>query len=202
MQWHVNDCHNRVTLSIREFLTKLLALTRQYRPMPELRAQLVTLKKTLPIPPPTYNKADAWVSLVTLEDIARSLWPRKRPTDFRRSDHLHPGLRHAVHAGLSLMLRLWTYIPYRQRNMREMQLGYNLHKDPQGTWRLTFRGEQLKIAYKRGRPNVFDLPFPPKLVPLLEDYLITWRPLLLAKAAHPNTHVFLTRTAIPIRSTL
>ena len=95
------------------------------------------------------------------------------------------------------MLRLWTYIPYRQRNMREMQLGAHLHKDPQGSWRITFRGEQLKIASKRGRTNVFDLPFPPTLVPLLEDYLATWRPLLLAKASHPDTHVFLTRFGNP-----
>ena len=197
VQWHVNDCHQRVTRTIRDFLTLLLALTRQYRPMPEFRAQLATLKKTLPVPPPTYNKADAWVSLATLEEIARSLWPRKKPTDFPTHNSHYPGLRSAVQASISLMLRLWTYIPYRQRNMREMQLGDHLHKDPQGTWRLTFRGEELKVATKRGRPNVFDLPFPEKLVPLLEDYLAIWRPLLLAKASHPDNHVFLTQHGTP-----
>ena len=197
VQWHVNDCHHKVTRTIHDFLKDLLALTRQYRPLPELRTQLITLKKTLPVPPPTYNKDDAWVSLATLENVARSLWPRKKPTDFSRSRARHPGLSHALRAGISLMLRLWTYIPYRQRNMREMQLGEHLHKDPQGAWRITFRGEQLKVATKRGRANVFDLPFPETLVPLLEDYLATWRPVLLTKASHPDNHVFLTYHGTP-----
>ena len=51
VHWHVNDCHHRVTHTIQRFLTFLLALTRQYRPMPELRAQLATLQKTLPDSP-------------------------------------------------------------------------------------------------------------------------------------------------------
>ena len=95
------------------------------------------------------------------------------------------------------MLRLWTYRPYRQRNMREMQLGDNLYKDAHGTWRITFRGEQLKVATKRGRPNVFDLPFPQTLIPVLEEYLNVWRPLLLSKASQPSSHVFLTRYGNP-----
>ena len=164
--------------------------------MPELRAQLLTLKKTLPVPPPAYNKDDAWVSLATLDEIGRTVWPRKSPQDIRQDSHI-PGLVHASRAGLSLMLRLWTYIPYRQRNMREMQLGEHLHKDRDGQWRITFRGEQLKIATKRGRTNVFDLPFPETLVPLLEDYLATWRPILLTKASHPENHVFLTKHGNP-----
>jgi integrase len=78
-----------------------------------------------------------------------------------------------------------------------MRLGDNLSKDGNRDWRITFRGEQLKVATKRGKTNVFDLPFPPTLVPLLEDYLATWRPILLARAGHPDTHVFLTRHGTP-----
>ncbi|HEY5869743.1 MAG TPA: hypothetical protein VI542_29955 [Candidatus Tectomicrobia bacterium] len=200
VHWHVNDCHQRATHAIHCFLVHLLALTRQYRPLPDLRAQLATLKKTIPVPPPVYNKADAWVSLATLEAVARALWPRKKPTDFAADRTArHPGLKHAGYAGLSLMLRLWIYIPYRQRNMREMQLGEHLSRDAQGTWRLTFRGEQLKIALKKGRPNVFDLPFPATLVPVLEDYLTTWRPILCAVSARPENHVFLTQHGQPYR---
>ena len=95
------------------------------------------------------------------------------------------------------MFQLWTYIPYRQRNMREMQLDENLRKDAQGSWSITFRGEQLKIATKRGKINVFHLPFPHKLVPILEEYLKTWRPLLLQRALEPSPYVFLTQNGTP-----
>jgi site-specific recombinase XerD len=93
------------------------------------------------------------------------------------------------------MLLLWTYIPYRQRNMREMRLGENLYKDSQGHWRIRFQGEQLKIARKRGQNNIYDLQFPPTLVPVLEEYLVTWRPILLNRASDPEKehHIFLTQ---------
>jgi hypothetical protein len=198
VHWHVNDYHHRTTAFIRNFLKDLHALIRQYRPNEELCAKVLALKKTLPVPSPCYDKTDAWVSLSTLDEIGRSLWPRKQPHEIRRDkDKQHPGMHSAVRAGIALMLQLWTRIPYRQRNMREMRLGDNLHKDGQGRWRLTFRGEQLKIASKRGQTNVFALPFPPSLVPLLEDYLTLWRPIILAKVGHPDTHVFLTQFGTP-----
>lgn len=200
VHWHVNICHQRSTLTIREFLSQLLALTNQYRLLPELRAQLATLRKTIPAPTPIFNKADAWVPLATLAEIGLALWPKKQPKDLPHPNIPHAGSRYAARAGLSLMFQLWTFIPYRQRNIREMRLGTNLRKDTHGIWRLTFRGEQLKIATKRGQTNVFDLPFPDKLVPLLEDYLSTWRPILLAKASHPYDHVFLTWRGAPYQS--
>src|SRR5215471_4879024 len=152
------------------FLQRLLALTNQYHPLPELREQLRALFKAVPFPGPTYNKEDAWVPLSTIEEIGRALWPRKQPHELRQ-DNKNPGRNTALHAGYSLIFRLWTYIPYRSRNIREMQLNENLHKKADGCWWITFRGEQLKVASKRGRPNIFDLPFPPALVPLLEAYL-------------------------------
>jgi site-specific recombinase XerC len=196
VHWHINEVHHRTTRTIHYFLTKLLALTRQYRLEPEFRSQLTTLKKTLPTPYPVYNKDDAWVSLATLAEIGRALWPQKQPHTLPQGAR-HPGLRSAVQAGLSLMFQLWYYIPYRQRNMREMQLDENLHKDAQGYWWITFRGEQLKVATKRGQINVFNLPFPDKLVPLLEEYLKTWRPLLLQRALQPSLYVFLTQNGTP-----
>jgi hypothetical protein len=205
VHWHVNELHHRPTEAIRNFLKNLLAFTRQYHPLPAFRAQVVALRKTLPLPPPRYNKKDAWVSLDTLNQIGLSLWPKKRPKDIISPHSQVPGLRYARRAGLSLMLRLWTFRPYRSRNMREMQLGENLHQDAQGLWRITFRGEQLKVATKRGQANIFDLPFPQDLVPLLEDYLDTWRPILLRgrtnrespPSLEPNPYVFLTSNATP-----
>src|SRR5262249_13006360 len=163
-------------------------LTRQYRPLLALNAQIAALKKTLPIPFPTRSKEDAWVPMTTLREVGHALWPKKHPSETRRT-----GARLAVYAGLSLMLQLWTYRPYRQRNMREMLLGKNLYKDTDGKWCITFRGEQMKVALKRGKPNVFSLSFPTALVPVLEDYLQIWRPVLVAKSPHPEKehHVFL-----------
>jgi site-specific recombinase XerD len=94
------------------------------------------------------------------------------------------------------MLRLWTFIPYRQRNMREMQRHTNLLQD-EGIWKIRFVGEQLKVAKKQGQVNHFELPFPPDLVPALETYLTTWRPILSAASHHQFSNVFLTRFGTP-----
>ena len=194
VHWHVNDRHQRPTSTIFKFMNVLLALTRQYRPNEELHARLKSLRRTLPAPSPLYDKNEAWVSLDELAQVGAAIWPRKQPPQSSSHyDAKYPGLSYATYAGLSLMLRLWTWIPYRQRNMREMLLGDNLHKDSQGQWRITFRGEQLKIGVKRGKPNIFDLPFPTDLVPVLENYLAIWRPILLSNLAHADTHVFITR---------
>jgi hypothetical protein len=99
-------------------------------------------------------------------------------------------------AGLSVIFQLWEYIPYRSRNMREMQLDTNLYRR-HGQWHLRFVGEQLKIGYKNGRLNEFDLPIPPRVVPYLETYLEVWRPLLLTHSADPNPYVLLTSTGRP-----
>jgi Phage integrase family len=201
VRWHVNDLHQRPTPAIRSFLKKILALTHQYRPNEELRTKVRALQRTIPLPPPHYDKADAWLSLATLKEVGLALYPRKQPHELRyghRKDRQQPGTYFAIRAGISLMLQLWTYIPYRQRNMREMKLEENLRK-VDGHWRITFRGDQLKVGSKRGKMNVLDLPFPPQLVPVLEDYLTIWRPILLAKADYADTHVFLTQYGTPYR---
>jgi hypothetical protein len=196
VHWHVNDFRQQPTPVIYQFLNKVLALARQYRPNKALRDQLKSLQRELPTIHPVYDKNDAWVSLADLAKVGCAIWPRKQPDQFPtwyKEHTANPGLSFAAYAGLSLMLQLWTWIPYRQRNMREMRLGDNLHQDSQGQWRITFRGEQLKISRKRGKTNIFDLPFPPELVPDLETYLTIWRPLLLRKMGHADTHVFMTR---------
>jgi hypothetical protein len=187
VHWHVNEKHRRPTVMAHEFLKSMLAFTRQYRPLPALREQLKALRRTLPKPHPTLNKSDAWVPLAELERIGQVLWPRTQPHQLESS-----GRYLALYASFSLMLRLWVYIPYRQRNMREMQLHENLYQDPQGRWRIKFAGEQLKVAVKNGQSNIFDLPFPPALVPTLENYLHTWRPLLVCDTISPTPHVFRT----------
>jgi hypothetical protein len=185
---------------IFRFLTNLLAFSHQYRPHPEFHDQLLALRRTLPKPMPIYDKKDAWVSLAELERIGLALWPkstlreiiqRQKQSGTNKERLVHAGATFARHAGLSLMLRLWTYIPYRQRNIREMKIEEHLYKDPQGKWRIRFVGEQLKVAVKKGKTNIFDLPFPLPLVPVLETYIQQWRP-ILAKITHEQyANVFL-----------
>jgi hypothetical protein len=198
IHWHVNERHHRPTRTIQHFLRCLIAFTGQYHPMPELRRQLLDLKRSLPQAAPVYNKSDAWVPCAELRRIGEAIWPQHlpqlRPSWYKA--RCCAGLTDATRAGKSLMLQLWTYIPYRQRNIREMELHRNLYKD-NGTWRIRFVGEQLKIARKRGRPNHFDLAFPPQLVQTLEEYLAIWRPIIAEITEDRFQHVFLTRWGTP-----
>jgi len=53
---------------------------------------------------------------------------------------------------------------------------------------IRFVGTELKVAQVRGTLNRYEFPFPADLVPLLEEYLQTWRPKL---ATEGDTFVFL-----------
>src|SRR5262249_31481766 len=128
------------------------------------------------------------------DSIGQALWPRKKPQDIPTN-----GTIHALRAGLSLMFRLWRYIPLRQRNIREMTLQENLYRDTNDQWRICFSGSQLQIATKRGRLNRFDSPFPSVLVSFLEEYLQTWRPILAAKTSSRYPLVFLTQYGTPYK---
>jgi hypothetical protein len=196
VHWHVNELHHRPTLAIRYHLQRFITLTKQYRPLPDVRSQLLALLRTIPQPHPLYYKEDAWVSLATLDQIGRDLWPRQA-LEALQQKRFNAGVKAAFSAGLSLMLRLWSYVPFRQRNMREMLLNHNLYQNAQGQWRLDFRGDQLKIATRRGQLNTFLEPFPQALVPVLEEYLRVWRPVLLTKAPHADDHLFLSIRGIP-----
>jgi hypothetical protein len=127
VHWHVNDLHHRPTLAIRYYLQRFITLAKQYRPLPELRSQLLALQRTIPQPHSLYFKEDAWVPLATLDEIGRQLWPRQ-PLDTLRKLPYNSGSKAAFYAGISLMLRLWTYVPFRQRNIREMRLNHNLYQ--------------------------------------------------------------------------
>jgi len=186
VDWHINTLHGKVTTKIYDALRTFKALTAQYFKDEALLEQLRTLAREIPRPVKTYNKEEVWVPLAELRKIGEAIWPAKKLADIRDG-----GAGFARDAGLSLMVQLWSNIPYRQRNMREMELGKNLYKNTDGKWVLHFAGEQLKIAQKQGKENIFELPFPPRLVPLLEQYLEIWRPVLVRKGRDSGQHVFL-----------
>jgi len=195
VDWHINTLHGKVTAKIYTALVLFKSLTAQYFKDEALLEQLRTLAREIPRPVKTYNKEDVWVPLAKLRKIGEAIWPTKKLTDVKNS-----GAQFAHDAGLSLMVQLWCNIPYRQRNMREMELGKNLYKNTDGKWTLRFAGEQLKIALKQGKENIFELPFPPRLVPLLEQYLEIWRPVLVRKGKDSGQHVFLNIHGRPYRA--
>jgi len=186
VDWHINTLHGKVTAIIYGALRTFKALTAQYFKDEALLEQLRTLAREIPRPVKTYNKEEVWVPLAELRKVGEAIWPTKKLEDIPGN-----GAGFARDAGLSLMVQLWCNIPYRQRNMREMELGKNLYKNTDGEWTLHFAGEQLKIAQKQGKENIFELAFPPRLVPLLEQYLEIWRPVLVRKGRDPSQHVFL-----------
>jgi hypothetical protein len=203
--WHVNDHHKEAVITTHIFLNALLVLTNQYRPLPELRSRIKELKRNLPNPSPLFDKNDAWVSSDELARIGQAIWPKQRSvswtTTYQRQYQV--GTVYGARAGASLILQLWKYIPFRVRNIQELQLDTNLYKDTSGTWKIRFAHEQLKVAQKRGRPNIFEVSFPPALTQVLEDYLTTWRPFLAQASGHRYRHLYLDKFGEPYcRATL
>jgi hypothetical protein len=195
VHWHVNEKHKRPTRTIKVFLTKVKALTRQYRPNTILLEQLHALDKQIPVPRPVYQKEDAWVSLHELDQVSTALWPTKTPVQLRKAYKIRMdnpkalGNHTATRAALSVMLQIWIHIPFRRRNMLEMKRDTNLYQTPEGQWRIRFSGDELKTAMKRGQLNAVDFPVPPVAIPHLMQYLETWRPLLAQ--IHHRPEVFL-----------
>jgi hypothetical protein len=191
VHWHVNVKLKRSSRTIYSFLERIITLTRQYRPQPSLHEKVRDLRRTIPKPTPVYNKDDAWVPVKQLRQIGESLWPSKLPEQLNGNGRLT-----ASQAGISLMLQLWSYIPYRQRNMREMSLEKNLYKHD-GAWRIKFASGELKVAIRRGQPNILDVSFPKRLIPQLETYLTIWRPILIKNIVPPPSEIFLNQHGRP-----
>jgi Phage integrase family len=182
--WHTNEKFQRPTITAKSFLTNLLAMTHQYRPNTALREQLKAFSKRIGKPAPVYDKLEAWVPLREIDRVGIAIWPKITAKEaVQRSKERWPGRFLASHAGLALMLRLWRWIPLRQRKMRELRPERNLYQ-AEGLWRLRFSGDELKVGRKQGRINALRAPFPLPLVPMLETYLRDWRPLLKPKTAH------------------
>lgn len=167
-------------------------------------------KSSLPTPIKVEQKDKRWLSLDQLERVGRSIYP----LNARRVQELSASTRNdldrclknrrthnrtfrgfAYNVMQSLLIRLLVRIPLRQRNLREMRwapnslaVGQNLYKE-NGTWRLRFRGNELKVRHVRGEEHVIEFEFPADLVTLLEEWLYKWRPIVIAhqKLEHRGT---------------
>ena len=195
----------KVTRTPHFIVVDLRTITRQWLHDDAWAADLTRLLHSLPPPDAVRDKRKRWLSLLDLEVVGRSRYPlnaqRLRDSKLARQIHQHQVPQRATLRGMavwvqhSLILRLLVRIPLRQRNIREIRLDHNLRRLPDGTWQLTFQGPELKIGRRRGRENHVTYRFPSDLQGLLEEWLQTWRPLLV-KPPDPGC-VFLTKRGRP-----
>ena len=161
---------------------------------------LADFRRSLKVPTPVHNKRNHWVSLATLEQVAERCFQEGRaPLIPAGKDSRFPGAQRAGRFGRGLMLKLLVRVPLRQRNVREMQVGKHLAKDPQtGHWHLAFRGDELKVGNRGAQINTYHVDlteYCPDFLPLLEEWLTVHRPKLPNAAT--SRLVFLTQHGKP-----
>jgi hypothetical protein len=201
----------KVTPGIHKILHHLIVVARHWLKNDALAAQLTQRTRALPPPERVRDKRQRWLSLRELEAIGCSRYPlnatrlreyrhARRISEHLRDSEQHPDLGRlnlrgvALYVEVSLILRLLVRIPLRQRNIREMQRDRNLRRLPDDTWEISFRGQELKIAQRRGREHHVVYTFPPDLQGLLDEWLHCWRPRL----AQPTEQlVFVNRSGKP-----
>jgi integrase len=162
------------------------------------RRALADFRNNLPTPTAMHNKDSHMVSLARLDEIAEACLAEGRGP-FQTTKRIRtPGLYRTLQFQRGLILKLLRYIPIRQRNIREMKRGQNLY-EAQGHWHLLFRGAELKIAKKRGKPTneyYLDLDkYAAPFVPPLREFLQTYRPRI--PGADTSPFLFLTWHGTP-----
>lgn len=200
----------KVTSAIVEDLTRLLVIARHWVKDPERIEGLRQIRMSLPYPEAARDKRARWLLLKEIESVGLSIYPlnAKRLRDYPYAAYTRQRVmgprgggkhrtfgRTALYVEMSLILRLLVRIPLRQRNIREMRLDRNLLRQRDGTWCITFRGEELKIARRAGREHHITYTFPAELQGLLEEWLTIWRPRL---AKPGETLVFMTMKGQPL----
>jgi hypothetical protein len=196
LRWHGARLQRSISVHGKSVVIMLAAIAVVLE-HPNRRA-LADFRNGLPIPTPLHSKRAHWVSLATLERIAQACLTEGRLPYIVRGRDQYPGLRRATQFQRGLMLALLVRVPLRQRNVRELRLGQNLYQDQAGHWQLTFSGSELKIGTRRGRANAYQVDltdYCPNFLPLLEEFLATYRPRL--PKAQASTHLFLTWHGTP-----
>jgi integrase len=183
VRWWMNF-HKIYTRTLATYLQKLEILDKYYVKSGEGVNAIREIRASLGQVETVWDKKERWVSLSEIERAGISWYPFNsvRASEIRRPSPASQRF-YASWAQRSLLLRLLVRIPFRQRNIREMQLEKNLLKE-EGRWVIKFKGTELKVARRRGRPNEVKYDFPSDLVPLLEEWLTKWRPLLVQGRTH------------------
>jgi len=180
--WHAeNRTGGEPSRFLQKTLGDFLVVARYYFVVDNSTLKAVTDLKAEVTPDITRDERDRWNSLMTLEGVGLAVYP-----DGRRFPN---GVYAALAAQTSLIIRLLVRRPLRSRNIREMRLGRNLYKAA-GVWMIHFQGDELKVARRDGRENLYKVAFPFDLEEDLEEFLGEWRPLL---DTHGSEFVFLSR---------
>lgn len=187
IDWHIKR-HGRVSSLVMHILTVLGVIAKSYRGDKDLYERLRELKAELDKPEVVYEKEEVWTSLKKLDEVGEK--------EIEKARKMSNGVRKALTFERGLITKLWVRRPFRQRNIREMKLEKNLTRDG-GKWITVFKGKENKIAFKKGKENVFILEFPRELVPLLEEFLSDYRPLLAGIQNDSYSNVVLNQRGKP-----
>ena len=187
--WHAeNRTEGRPSRFIEKTLTDFLVCARHYLKADSEVINAIAALKAEWDPPLVRDERARWNSLTTLEAVGLAEYP-----DGRRFPN---NLYAALAAQRSLIIRLLVRRPLRSRNIREMKLDRNLYRDGDGKWIIEFRGEELKVARRQGRENIYRVTWPEDLIALLEEFLERWRPLLDKDGS--SEYVFLNQHGKPL----
>jgi hypothetical protein len=203
VSWHAARV-GRSTVHARQVVIVAAAMANVLQ-RPERQA-LAAYRQGLKKPAPLHNKRVQWVSLKTLEEVADACLAEGRaPLVPAGKEASFPGKQRAGRFQRGVILKLLVRVPLRQRNVREMQLGKNLFKDPTtGHWHLEFAGDELKIGNRGPQVNKYELDltaYRKEFIPILEEWLTEHRPKLPNATTSP--FVFLTQRGNPhIQKTL
>ena len=196
------SAHAVQTVRIAAAIANVLELDQSLPQTQSRRPPLVAYAGRLRLPAPLRDKHRYhWATLGEIEAVANSLLAAGRLPFVTRPDIAHSGARHAVRFQLGLILKLLVRVPLRQRNIRELRYPKHLWQDASsGEWTLRFTGNELKVAMRKGRTNVFEVrlsrlypkdgPTPDDLIPTLEEFIKDFRPMI--PNARTSPYFFLT----------
>jgi hypothetical protein len=201
------SAHGVLTAQTAAVIANAVELDKALPPEQSRRLPLVAYVRRLKRPADLRDKARYhWAELPVIEAVANSLLAEGRIPVVARYDLRHPGAHRAARFQLGLILKLLVRVPLRQRNIRELQWPRNLWKHPTtGEWILHFEGEELKVARRHDKVNVFEVRLsqlypkddkaPDDFITVLETFITDFRPLL--PGAKTSPYLFLTHRGTP-----
>lgn len=206
INWFITH-HGRTTETLRQVLISIESLAKYLTIIartPKKRAeradaalQIKDLLGKLPEAVEVRDKKQYWLTLEEIETCGINRYPRNEVRLAKASAPVRQMLqtfgKHggnwnlkttAVYAMESLFIRLIVRLPLRARNFCEMSWnpyspgeGKNLFRKD-GRWYVRFKGEELKVDFRRKKVHSILHRVPRALNWLIEEVLTVWRPII------------------------